>query len=115
VTVGYAEFKRAENTRITRERDRRRGRELATLLLAGVPLALTLLAYTALHVETVRLGYMREARIHKIERLREDNRRLIAALAAANSPERAARVAARRGFITPNPGQVLYPTPERGK
>ena len=34
--VAYAQSKRVENLHLTRERDRRRGRELATYLLAGL-------------------------------------------------------------------------------
>ena len=60
--AAYAQAKRVENLHLTRERDRRRGRELATFLLAGLPVACALLAYAALHIETVRVGYLREAR-----------------------------------------------------
>src|SRR5262249_43283288 len=58
----YSQSKRVENLHLTRERDRRRGRELATFLLVGLPIACALLGYAALHIETVRVGYVREAR-----------------------------------------------------
>ena len=58
----YAQSKRVENLHLTRERDRRRGRELATLLFVGLPIACAFLVYAALHIETVRIGYTREAR-----------------------------------------------------
>ena len=46
----YAQTKRVENLHLTRERDRRRGRELATFLLVGLPVACAFLAYAALHI-----------------------------------------------------------------
>jgi cell division protein FtsL len=102
----YAQTKRVENLHLTRERDRRRGRELATLLLAGLPIACALLAYAALHIETVRVGYIREARQKQVAVLNEENRRLRAELAQASSPERVADVARRKGLRPPHPGQV---------
>ena len=62
MSTTYAQSKRVQNLHLTRERDRRRGRELATFLLAGLPIACALLVYAALHIETVRVGYLREAR-----------------------------------------------------
>lgn len=102
----YAQTKRVENLHLTRERDRRRGRELATLLLVGLPISCALLAYAALHIETVRVGYLREARQKSMAELNEDNRRLRAELARASSPERVADVARRKGLRPAHPGQV---------
>ena len=112
----YAQTKRVENLHLTRERDRRRGRELATFLLVGLPVACALLAYAALHIETVRVGYLREARQKQIAALNEENRRLRAELAGASSPERVAEVAKRKGLRPPHPGQVqvVEPGPEAG-
>ena len=61
-SVAYSQSKRVQNLHLTRERDRRRGRELAAFVLALLPVACAFLAYAALHVETVRVGYAREAR-----------------------------------------------------
>ena len=47
MSTSYAQAKRVQNLHLTRERDRRRGRELATFLLAGLPIACALLAYAA--------------------------------------------------------------------
>ncbi len=102
----YSQTKRVENLHLTRERDRRRGRELATFLLVGLPVACALLAYAALHIETVRVGYMREARQRTIAELNEESRRLRAELGQASSPERVAAVARREGLRPPRPGQV---------
>jgi hypothetical protein len=104
----YARSKRVQNLHLTRERDRRRGRELATFLLAGLPIACALLAYAALHIETVRVGYLREARQTTMAQLTEENRRMRAELARASSPERVAALAQRKELRPPHPGQVQY-------
>src|SRR5262249_54792370 len=107
----YAQAKRVQNLHLTRERDRRRGRELATFLLAGLPIACALLAYAALHIETVRVGYLREARQKTASELTEENRRLRADLARASAPARVAAGAQRKGLRPPHPGQVQYVQP----
>jgi hypothetical protein len=112
--VAYAQSKRVENLHLTRERDRRRGRELATLVLAGLPIACALLVCAALHVETVRVGYVREARARLFLQLDEENRRLRAELALASSPARVAAVAVRKGLAPPRPGQIQYVELSRG-
>ncbi len=110
--VAYARSKRVENLHLTRERDRRRGRELATFLLAGLPvacaLACALFVCAALHVETVRIGYARETRLKLFSRLDEENRRLRAELALASAPARVVEVAANKGLRPPRPGQIQY-------
>ncbi|HEY3169782.1 MAG TPA: hypothetical protein VGK08_02160 [Thermoanaerobaculia bacterium] len=111
----YIQSKRVENLHLTRERDRRRGRELATFLLAGLPIAFALLGWAALHVETVRVGYARGALDRKFTELTEENRRLRAELARASSPERVQAVAARKGLAPPRPGQVQYVEPRQGE
>lgn len=107
-SVGYAQSKRVANRQLTRERDRHRGRELATFLLAGLPIACALLVYAALHVETLRVGYAREAQVRLAMKLDEENRRLRAQLSLASSPERVSALAARKGLRPPRPGQVQY-------
>lgn len=107
-TAAYIQGKRVENLHLTRERDRRRGRELATWLAAGLPVACALLAYAALHVETVRVGYAREARVRRVQELDEQNRRLRAELARASSLDRVSALAARKKLHPPLPGQIQY-------
>ena len=107
-SVAYSQSKKVENLRVTRERDRRRGRELATLAAATIPVACALLVYAALHIETVRVGYQREARVKVAAQLEEENRRLRAELARASSPERVSALAAQKGLRPPRPGQVQY-------
>lgn len=106
--VAYSQSKRVQNLHLTRERDRRRGQELAAFVLALLPIACALLVYAALHVETVRVGYARQARTKALGELTEESRRLRAQLALASSPERVAAAAARKGLRPPRPGQVEY-------
>ena len=106
--VAYAQAKRVENLHLTRERDRRRGRELATYLLAGLPVACALFVCAALHVATVRTGYARESRVKLASRLDEENRRLRAELALASAPARVVEVASRKSLRPPRPGQIQY-------
>jgi hypothetical protein len=108
MSTSYAHSKRIENLHLTRERDRRRGRELATFVLAGLPVACALLGYAALHIETVRVGYLREARQATISDLGEENRRLRAELGRASAPDRVASLAQRKGLRPPHPGQIQY-------
>jgi cell division protein FtsL len=107
-SLAYSQSKRVENLHLTRERDRRRGRQLATWLLAIVPVACALLVYAALHVETVRVGYTREARQKLAAQLDEENRRLKAELVIASAPSRVVEVAAKKGLKPPRPGQIQY-------
>jgi hypothetical protein len=111
VSSSYVQTKRVQNLHLTRERDRRRGRELATFLLAGLPIACALLGYAALHIETVRVGYQREARQKTASDLIEENRRLRAELGRASSPERVSAAAQRKGLRPPHPGQIQYVEP----
>ena len=113
-SLHYIQSKRIENLHLTRERDRRRGRELATFLLVGLPIASALVLYAALQIETVRVGYVREARAKAVAQLIEKNRRLRAELLLASSPERVAATSAVKGLRPPRPGQVQYVEPAAG-
>jgi hypothetical protein len=107
-SIAYAQAKRVQNLHLTRERDRRRGRQLATWLLVFVPIAGALLVYAALHVETVRVGYTRENRQKTFLQLDEENRRLKAQLVLAAAPARVVEVAVKKGLRPPKPGQIQY-------
>ena len=106
MSASYAQFKRVENTRVARERDRRRGRELASLVAAIVPIALALLAYTGLHLQTVQTGYAVDRDRRTVTRLLEERQKLLVRLAAATAPSRTAAFAAGAGFVPPRTGQI---------
>ena len=123
MSAGYAQFKRVENTRVARERDRRRGRELAALAAAILPVALALLAYTRFHLQTVQVGYSIDRDRRTVARLLDDRQKLLTRLAAATAPARTARYAAGAGFVPPRTGQIYAfvapgaaaPSPETGR
>ena len=107
-SVAYSQSKRVHNLHLTRERDRRRGRELAAFVLALLPVACAFLIYAALHIETVRVGYARESRAKAYGALTEENRRLRAQLALASAPDRVSAVAAHKNLKPPRPGQIEF-------
>ena len=115
MSTSYAQTKRVENLHLTRERDRRRGRELATFLLAGLPVACALLAYAALHIETVRVGYMREARQQTVAELtRGEPPAARRARPGVLARPRGGPGAGKRACVRRNPGQVQYVEATRG-
>jgi hypothetical protein len=113
--TAYAQFKRVDNGRVARERDGRRGRELVTLLAAVVPVALALVAYTGLHLQTVQKGYEIEQSRRTVAQLQEERRKLLLRLASDTSPERSMKFASRRGFVPSRAGQIYYVSPEPRK
>ena len=104
----YAEFKRVENSRVARERDGRRGKELLALLAAVLPVAVALLAYTGLHLQTVQVGYEIDRGRRTVARLQEERQKLILRLAADTNPERAAEFARKASLGAARPGQVYF-------
>ena len=106
MSASYAQFKRVDNTRVSRERDGRRGKELAALIAAVVPIALALLAYTGLHLQTVQTGYAVDRDRRAVTRLLEERQKLLVRLAAATAPARTARFASSSGFVPPRTGQI---------
>ena len=68
----YAVRRAVINPYLVRERDRRRHRELATVLILSLSVGACLIAYVWVHVELLRIGY----RVHLMEqRLDEAQRR----------------------------------------
>ena len=68
----YAVRRAVINPYLVRERDRRRHRELATVLLISLSVGACLITYVWVHVELLRIGY----RVHLLEeRLEETLRR----------------------------------------
>jgi hypothetical protein len=107
MSATYFEFKRVENSRLSRERDHRRGRELLAIVAATVPVAAALLLYTSLHLQTVRVGYEigRSRRI--LDELRVEQQKLVVRIEAATSPEKTVACAAAKSLKPAAPGQVI--------
>ena len=84
----YAFTRPVANTYLVRERDRRRVRELAMVLVVVLCLGGSLLAYTWIHLEVTRTGY----RIDKLEReLHRQHARGAAAPAGGRLPRQPRR------------------------
>jgi uncharacterized protein (DUF1786 family) len=105
----YAVRRPVVNTYLVRERDRRRLRELAVVLLIVVSLGGGLLAYTWIHLEVLRTGY----RIVELERLSrelaQEERRLRLGAAFLASPQEVERRAVEElGLSHPTLEQVVF-------
>ena len=107
----YAEFKRVENSRVARERDGRRSKELTALLAAVLPVAVALLAYTGFHLQTVQVGYEIDRDRRTVERLREQRQKLLLRIASDTNPEHTAEYARGARLGAARPGQIYYVTP----
>lgn len=99
--AGYAYHREVENAWLVRQRDRRRLRELALVVLAVSTVVLALLAYTWLNVRVLETAY----RIDSLEGTLKDLERRRAALAleearATALPIVEARAAAELGMVS---------------
>ena len=98
--AGYAYHREVENAWLVRQRDRRRLRELALVVLAVSTVVLALLAYTWLNVRVLETAY----RIDELEGTLKELERRRAALAleearATALPIVEARAAAELGMV----------------
>jgi cell division protein FtsL len=104
----YAYHRRVENAWLVRERDRRRARELALVVLVALPVVVALLAYTWLHVKVLDTAYHideLEGTLRELERRRD-------ALAIEEArhtapPEIERRAVEELGMRTPTAGRTL--------
>ena len=106
--TSYVVRRQVDNRYLVRERDRRRLRELGWVLLAAVPVALTLIGYVWVNLELLRCGY----RIHDLEGRLQEQRRAVSILeleeayltGAARLTERGVEL----GLAPPDTGRLLY-------
>lgn len=106
--ASYAYHREVENSWLVRERDRRRFRELALVVLAASTVVLALLAYTWLNVRVLETAY----RIDELEGMLKDLERQRAALAleearATALPIVEARAAAELGMVSAAVGRTV--------
>jgi cell division protein FtsL len=105
----YAFTRPVANSYLVRERDRRRVRELALVLLVVLCLGGGLLAYTWIHLEVTRTGY----RIDKLEReltaqTREERQLRLEAAYLASPSEIERRAVKELGLQSPTLEQVIF-------
>jgi cell division protein FtsL len=105
----YAFTRPVVNTYLVRERDRRRWRELALVLLAVVCLGGGLLAYTWIHLEVTRAGYRINTLEKELAELERTERQLRLKAANLASPSQIERRAVRElGMQPPTLEQVVF-------
>ena len=105
----YAFTRPVANSYLVRERDRRRVRELALVLLVVLCLGGALLAYTWIHLEVTRTGY----RIDKLEReltqqTREERQLRLEAAYLASPSQIEQRAVKELGLQSPTLEQVIF-------
>ncbi|MEE8138273.1 MAG: hypothetical protein V3R89_05715 [Thermoanaerobaculia bacterium] len=105
----YAAGRPVLNSYLVRQRDRKRRRELALLLLATLPVALGLLGYVWLNLELLDIGY----EIHRLERTLEAeeqlHRKLLMEAAYLASPQRIeARASEELGMVPASLEQLIF-------
>jgi cell division protein FtsL len=105
----YAFRRPVVNTYLVRERDRRRQRELAGVLLSVLCLGGGLLAYTWIHLEVLRTGYKIDALDRQLGELTQQERQLRLEASYLASPTQIERRALRDLKMQP-PGleQVVF-------
>jgi cell division protein FtsL len=105
----YAFTRPVVNTYLVRERDRRRLRELALVLLVVVCLGGGLLAYTWIHLEVTRTGYRIDALERELEgRTREERQLRLEASYLASPSQVEKRAVEELGMQAPTLEQVVF-------
>lgn len=105
----YAVRRPVVNTYLVRERDRRRLRELAVVLLVVVSLGGGLLAYTWMHLEVLSTGYRIVDLERRLRDLAQEERRLRLEASYLASPQQIERRAvAELGMGDPAMEQVIF-------
>ncbi|HSF38484.1 MAG TPA: cell division protein FtsL [Thermoanaerobaculia bacterium] len=105
----YAFTRPVVNTYLVRERDRRRFRELALVLLVVVSLGGGLLAYTWIHLEVVRTGYRIDSLESELTKLTREERQLqLEATYLASPPQIERRAVKELGMQPPALEQVIF-------
>ena len=105
----YAIRRPVENTYLVRQRDRRRVRDLVSVLLAVSLAGGGLLAYTWIHIEILRTGYLVTELEQTLEVLLEEERRFRLEASQLTRPEGiAARAREELGMTPATLGQTVF-------
>ena len=105
----YAVRRPVVNTYLVRERDRRRLRELAVVLLVVVSVGGGLLAYTWMHLEVLATGYRIVELEKRLRDLGQEERRLRLESSYLASPQQIeGRAVAELGMHAPTMQQVIF-------
>ena len=101
--------KHIDNSRIVKEDDPERRREMRSFTIAMTLFFALTMVYVWQHFSAIEVGYNVEAQKTQVEQLREVNRQLMLSDAQLSDPGRIDRIAKQLGLDEPAPGQVVRP------
>jgi len=101
--------KHIDNSRIVKEDDPERRREMRSFTIVTVLFFALTMVYVWQHFSAIEVGYNVEAQKTQVEQLREVNRQLMLSDAQLSDPGRIDRIAKQLGLDEPAPGQVVRP------
>ena len=99
--------KAIDNSRLVKEEDPRRNREMKQFGTALAMLFLLVFTYAWQHFKAIEYGYQIESAKRELSGLTEMNRALRLEDASLRDPERIDVIARRMGLVPPEPGQVI--------
>lgn len=101
--------KHLDNTRLVKEDDPERRKEVRSFTVAMSVLFLLTMTYVWQHFSSIEMGYSIETQKQQVDHLREENRQLRLTEAQLSDPDRIDRIAKQLGLDMPQPGQVIRP------
>ena len=99
--------KHIDNSRIRKEDDPERRREMRSFTIAMTLFFALTMVYVWQHFSAIEVGYKVEAQKTQVEQLREQNRQLLLNEAQLSDPGRIDHIAKQLGLDVPQPGQVV--------
>ncbi len=101
--------KHLDNSRLKKEDDPERRKEVRSFTLVMSVLFVLAMTYVWQHFSSIELGYSIESQKLQVEHLREENRQLQLTEAQLSDPDRIDKIAKQLGLDMPQPGQVVRP------
>ncbi|MGA7158868.1 MAG: septum formation initiator family protein [Acidobacteriaceae bacterium] len=99
--------KHIDNSRIVKEDDPERRREMRSFTIAMTLFFLLTMVYVWQHFSAIEVGYRVEAQKTQVEQLQEKNRQLELSEAQLSDPGRIDKIAKQLGLEASQPGQVV--------
>jgi cell division protein FtsL len=96
-----------DNTRLKKEDDPDRRREMMSFTIVMTVFFALTMVYVWQHFSAIEVGYNVEAQKKQVEQLREENRQLHLTYAELSDPNRIDALARQLGLQQPTPGQVV--------
>jgi cell division protein FtsL len=101
--------KHIDNSRIVKEDDPERRKEMRSFTIAMTLFFLLTMVYVWQHFSAIEVGYRVEAQKTQVEQLQEKNRQLELTEAQLSDPGRIDKISKQLGLAAPLPGQVVRP------